>query len=234
MSSYGRWIAVAATAFAATYSASAGVNKPAGGICECGTYSEAPTICAPLIGTKRAACIVTNMRWFDKCTAWRNKVCRAPGTPAESASTSNARLPLGAPVAETPAPPQASPTVATAPASPAPAAPQRQVSMIVPPAVAKFGGSWAGMATCRMATEKWRLTMNVSLLADGTLLATATSGETYGSFRKVEIKDDDVILHYDTFLSERVYTGHLVQPNRIEGQVDAAGQNCTWYLTRSS
>jgi hypothetical protein len=201
MSSYGRLIAMAATAVAAMYSASAG-DKPAGGICECGTYSEAPTSCAPLIGAERATCIVTNMRWLDNCTAWRNQVCRAPGTPAE-------------------------PALVTPP-------PQPQVPLIVPPSVVKFGGSWAGMATCREATDKWRLAMNVALMADGTLLATATSGETYGTFRKVEIKDNDVILHYDTLLSERVYAGHLVQPNRIEGQVDVAGQNCKWYLTRSS
>ena len=104
------------------------------------------------------------------------------------------------------------------------------VPVIASPALTKFGGAWTGDAQCRF--DKWRLSLNVAQLADGSLLTSASTSQAAGSFNKIELKDNDVALHYDTWLTEVVYAGHLVGPNRIEGTVHVAGSDCKWTLTR--
>jgi len=234
MSCYRRWIVAAGTAIAVMSPTWAAAERPARGICECGTYSEAPTLCAPLGGTKRNACISTNLRWLDKCVAWRNAICRAADTSAGAAKMSVP--PLFAAPAQSPAAQQVAPTIAPpSPANPSSAfaaALRQPVPVIIVPEVEKFGGSWAGQAKCRAASDKWRLTMLVAQTADGKLIATATTSQALDTFSRSEFKDNDVILHFGTLLSNKVYAGHLVAPNRIEGKVHVAGSDCTWYLTR--
>jgi hypothetical protein len=55
----------------------------------------------------------------------------------------------------------------------------------------------------------------------------------FNTFKKIELKDDNVILHYDTWVNDVVYAGHLVAPNRIEGTVHVSGRDCKWYLAKT-
>lgn len=205
--SWARWIAAAGTAAAMTYPALA--EKPDGGICACGPYIEAPTLCAPLTGADRDTCIRANVGWNAKCTGWRTDFCRAPATAAEPAKTAIPPLPQVA-------------------AAPPVAPPSRAAS----PDMTKFGGSWAGEARCGLKSDKWHLTMAVAQMADGRLFTTATTSLAAGNFSKVELNDNDVVLHYDNWLSTTVYAGRLVGTNRIEGKVRVAGRDCSWYLAR--
>lgn len=209
-----RWIFAAV--IAALSPAWAGAEKPAGGICECGTYPEAPTLCAPLSGTQRSQCIVSNAHWTDQCVAWRSGICRAADTSKMSEAPFQAP-----PAAQTPA---AQPIAPSSPAA------RQPITML--PEVEKFGGSWTGQAQCRAASDKWRLTMLVVQTADGKLLVTATTSQAVDSFSRSEFKDNDVTLQFDTWLSKKIYTGRLVAPDRIAGKVHITGSDCKWYLTR--
>ncbi len=240
MASCGRWVVAAGLAAVVAVPAWSGAPKPVGGICECGAYVEGPSLCAPLAKAKREACISANLNWLGKCTAWRDTICHAPAAAAEPVKA--AAAPVVSHPAVAAAPPAASPPVAVVPpsapvaqtpaaAAQAPvAAPVQAAPIVASPVLAKFGGNWAGEAQCR--GEKWRLKLYVAQLANGSLLTNATSGQLLGSFGKIELKDNDVVLHYDSGLSETIYAGHVVGANRIEGTVHVAGSDCKWFLAR--
>lgn len=222
MSSYRQWIVAAGTAVAVMCPAWAGAPKPAGGICDCGAYAEAPAVCAPLKGAKRNACIRANTSWLDKCTAWRNDFCSASAAAAAPARTPAMSLPSAAPATQPPV--ARRPVPAAVPPAPAPAT--------ILPEVVKFGGDWTGEAQCRSAADKWRLAMQAGQTANGALVATASTSQAFGASGKVELKGDDVVMRFESLLSDTIYAGRLVEPNRIEGKVHVAGRDCKWYLKR--
>jgi len=199
-------------------------DRPADGICDCGPYAEGPALCRPLAGPKRAACIASNLKWLDQCAKWRSETCHAP-LPAA------APLPPAAPApAAGPAPAALVPAVQAPAAAPAPVAP---APVALPPALpssplAKFGGKWVGEGRCR--SEKWRLTLMVGLLADGSLMTDAEASLAFGSFDKIDIDGNTITMRFKTLMTETIYTGHLVAPNRIEGTVRVAGNDCRWFV----
>ena len=214
-----RGLSAVVLAVVAAVPASAGGEKPSGGICECGAYIEAPVSCTPLGGTKRDACISANLKWIDKCNAWRGTICRAPA--AESVKTVS-QPPVLRPVSP--------PVVAVQPPPAAPPPVSQPAMVAVSPTVQKYGGAWRGLAQCRL--ESWHIAMDVAQLADGSLLTSATSGQATGGFTKIDLSDDGVVLHFNTWIHETLYTGHLVAPNRIEGTVPTNAGSCKWYLAR--
>jgi hypothetical protein len=220
MMSCGRWVVAAGLTAVVAVPAWSGAPKPLGGICECGSYIEGPALCAPLAKAKRDVCISSNLTWLGKCTAWRDTMCHAPA--AEPVKAAAAPVVMHPSIAEAPPAVSSPAPVVPAPVQPAP--------IVASPAVTKFGGIWTGQAQCRF--DKWRLSLKVSQLANGSLLTDATTSQSFGSFDKIDLKDDGVVLHYDSGLHETVYTGHLVKPDRIEGTVHVAGNDCTWYLSR--
>lgn len=232
MTSCGQWVFAAGLMAAVAVPAWSGATKPLGGLCECGPYVESPAVCAPLAKAKREACISANLSWLGKCTAWRDTMCHAPAAAAEPVKAAAAPVVLHPSVAEAPPPAAVAPSPAPVAQAPAPVvpAPVQPAPIIASPALTKFGGTWTGEAQCR--AEKWRLKLYVAQLADGSLLTNATTGQLMGSFGKIEIKDNGIVLHYSTGLSEAVYAGHLAGPSRIEGTVHVAGSDCKWYLTR--
>lgn len=232
MTSCGRWVAAAGLAAVVAVPAWSGAPKPLGGICECGPYVEGPALCAPLAKAKRDVCISANLIWLGKCTAWRDAICHAPATVAEPVKAAASPVVLHPSVAEAPPPAPLVPPPAPAASSLAPVvpAPVQPAPIVASPALTKFSGAWTGEAQCRL--DKWRLSLHVALLADGSLLTSATTSLAAGSFNKIELKDNDVALHYDTWLTEVVYAGHLVGPSRIEGTVHVSGRDCKWYLAR--
>jgi hypothetical protein len=220
MTSCGQWVVAAGLAAAVAVPAWSGAPKPLGGLCECGPYVEGPALCAPLAKAKRDACISANLSWLGKCTAWRDAICHAPAAVAEPVKAAAAPVVMHPSVAEAPPP---EPVVSSrAPVQPAP--------IVASPTLTKFGGIWTGKAQCRF--DKWRLSLRVAQLADGSALTDATTSQSFGSFNKIDLKDDDVALHYDSGLHETVYVGHLVKPDRIEGTVHVTGHDCKWYLAR--
>jgi hypothetical protein len=210
MMSCGRWLVAAGFTAVVAVPAWSDAPKPLGGLCACGPYVEGPALCAPLAKAKQEACISANLNWLGKCTAWRDAICHAP-EPVKAAAS----------------PVVTHPSVADAPTVPAPVQP---APIVASPALTKFGGIWTGEAHCRF--DKWRLSLHVAQLANGSLLTDATASQSFGSFNKIDLKDDDIVLHYDSGLHETVYAGHLVKPNRIEGTVGVAGKACKWYLSR--